>query len=59
MLDINFIRDNQDKVQQNAINKGVDVSVADLIKLDDRRRELQAQLDDLRQTRNQIADQIT
>lgn len=58
MLDINFIRDNQDKVQQNAINKGVDVSVADLIKLDDRRRELQAQLDDLRQTRNQIADQI-
>lgn len=58
MLDINFIRDNQDKVQQNAINKGVDVSVVDLIKLDDRRRELQAQLDDLRQTRNQIADQI-
>ena len=58
MLDINFIRDNQDKVQQNAINKGVDVSVADLIKFDDRRRELQAQLDELRQTRNQIADQI-
>lgn len=58
MLDINFIRDNQDKVQQNAINKGVEVSVADLIKFDDRRRELQAQLDDLRQARNQIADQI-
>jgi len=58
MLDINFIRDNQDKVQQNAINKGVDVSVTDLIKFDDRRRELQAQLDELRQTRNQIADQI-
>ena len=37
MLDINFIRDNQDKVQQNAINKGVDVSVADLIKLDELR----------------------
>lgn len=58
MLDINFIRDNQAKVQQNAINKGVEVSVVDLIKVDNKRRELQAQIDELRQTRNQIANQI-
>lgn len=58
MLDINFIRDNQAKVQQNAINKGVEVSIADLIKMDDKRRELQAKIDALRQQRNEIADKI-
>ncbi len=58
MLDINFIRENQEKVQQNASNKGVEVSIAELIKLDDKRRELQTKIDALRQTRNEIADKI-
>lgn len=58
MLDINFIRENQAKVQQNAINKGIDVRIDDLIKLDDRRRELQAKIDILRQNRNEIAEKI-
>lgn len=52
MLDIRFIRENAEAVQQNAINKGYKVDVAKLLKLDGERRDLQAQADDLRQRRN-------
>lgn len=52
MLDIRFIRDNADAVQQNARNKGYDVAIADLLKLYDERRSLQQQVDELREKRN-------
>lgn len=52
MLDIKFIRDNADAVQTNAANKGYTVDVANLIKLDDERRDLQVKVDELRQKRN-------
>ena len=52
MLDIRFIRENAEAVQQNAINKGYKVDVSQLLKLDEERRDLQAQADDLRQRRN-------
>ena len=53
MLDIRFIRDNPDAVQQNARNKGYDVDIKQLLKLDDDRRTLQQQVDELRERRNQ------
>ena len=52
MLDIRYIRENADKVQQSAKDKGYDVSISDLLKLDDERRELQQQVDALRERRN-------
>lgn len=52
MLDIRYIRDNADAVQQNTHNKGYDVSITDLLALDDERRSLQQQVDDLRGRRN-------
>ncbi len=52
MLDIRFIRENADKVQESAKQKGYDVSIADLLKLDDERRSLQQQVDELREARN-------
>ncbi len=52
MLDIRFIRDNADKVQQSAKNKGYDVSISELLRLDDERRSLQQQVDELREKRN-------
>ena len=55
MLDIKFIRDNADAVQKNATDKGYKVSIADLIKIDDSRRELQREVDELREKRNQNA----
>ena len=58
MLDIRFIRDNAEAVQTAAKHKGYDVSIATLLQLDDERRELQRQVDELRQQRNEIAAQI-
>lgn len=52
MLDIRFIRENADRVQESSKQKGYDVSIADLLKLDDERRSLQQQVDELREKRN-------
>ena len=55
MLDIRFIRENAQAVQQNAKNKGYDVDIKKLLELDDDRRTLQQQVDELREKRNQNA----
>lgn len=52
MLDIRFIRENADVVQLNAKNKGYDVDIKKLLELDDDRRTLQQQVDELREKRN-------
>jgi len=52
MLDIKFIRENAELVQQSAKNKGYDVNIEGLLALDDERRSLQQQVDDLRERRN-------
>ena len=58
MLDIRFIRENPQLVQDSATKKGYDVSIKDLLSVDERRRELKSQVDNLRQKRNQIAAQM-
>lgn len=58
MLDIRFIRDNAEKVQQNARDKGYDVDIKKLLQLDDERRSLQQQVDELREKRNANAAQM-
>lgn len=58
MLDIRFIRENADHVQESARQKGYDVSIAKLLELDDVRRSMQQQVDSLRQQRNEIAAQM-
>lgn len=52
MLDIRFIRDNPDAVQENARKKGYDVSVAALLERDELRRQLTQVVDALRERRN-------
>ncbi len=59
MLDIRFIRENPEKVQQNAENKGYrDLSIKQLLELDSEKRELQSQVDELREKRNQNAGKM-
>lgn len=55
MLDIKFIRDNAELVQENARHKNYDVNIAELLKLDNDRRELSQRVDTLRERRNAIA----
>ncbi len=58
MLDIKYIRENKELVQKSAELKGYKVSIDDLLKVDDERRELQKRVDDLRQKRNEISSQM-
>jgi len=52
MLDIRFIRENADAVQENARKKGYEVSVAQLLERDESRRQLTQVVDELRERRN-------
>ena len=61
MLDIKFIRENPDKVKENIQKKFQDKKlplVDEVISLDKRVRELKAEGDNLRQTRNKVSDEI-
>lgn len=53
MLDIKFIRDNKELVQQNCLNRRVKVDIDALLKSDEERRNILKQIEDLRATRNQ------
>ncbi|KKQ67296.1 MAG: Serine-tRNA ligase [Candidatus Daviesbacteria bacterium GW2011_GWA2_38_24] len=55
MLDINFIRENKEKVIDAAKQKGVDIDINRLLEVDQTRRELIKKVDDLRAQRNEAA----
>ncbi len=58
MLDINYIRENKDKVAQAIIYKGIDLNLEYLLDLDKKRRTLKQEVDELREKRNEITEQI-
>lgn len=58
MLDIRYIRDNADAVQENARKKGYDISIVELLAKDEARRSLQQRVDELREKRNVISSQL-
>ncbi|MGH3148462.1 MAG: serine--tRNA ligase, partial [Rubrobacter sp.] len=58
MLDLKFIRENADAVQENARRRGVDVDVGLVVELADRRSALIQELNELRKTQNQKARSI-
>lgn len=55
MIDIQIIRDNPELVAEKSRQKGYDIDVTQLLGFDTERRELQQQVDALRQERNEIA----
>ena len=58
MLDIRFIRENADRVQEAATQKGYDVSIKELLGADESRRELLVKAEELRARRNEISSQM-
>ncbi|MBI2056124.1 MAG: serine--tRNA ligase [Candidatus Sungbacteria bacterium] len=58
MLDINFIRENPEKVKEGLKKKGVDIDIENLLKLDEARREKIKEVDDLRAKQNVISEEI-
>ncbi|MBI2337899.1 serine--tRNA ligase [Candidatus Daviesbacteria bacterium] len=55
MLDINYIRENIDKVKKSIEARKADIDLEKLLKLDGERRELITQVDGLRAKRNEAA----
>lgn len=62
MLDMKWIREsteNQEELQRVADQKGIALSVAELVRLDDQRRTLLLAVERLRQQRNAISQEIS
>ena len=58
MLDINFIRGNTEKVKKGVGAKGFDPELVDkVLDLDEKRRELIVEVEDLRAKRNKVAEE--
>lgn len=55
MIDIQFIRDNSELVAEKSRQKGYAVDIEQLLGFDRQRREIQGQVDALRQERNEIS----
>lgn len=55
MLDINFIRENSEKVKKAVLDKNSKVDIDQILEVDQRRRELTVQIDSLRQQRNEAS----
>lgn len=58
MLDIQFIRDNPDLVAEKSKQKGYDVNVRELLQLDERRRCMLTDIEEIRAQRNDFAAQL-
>ncbi len=58
MLDIKFIRENKDIVIAGAKKKRIDVDIEQLLKIDDKRRELQLEFDQKRAEQNAASTEI-
>ena len=55
MLDMQFIRDNAKLVEEKSQQKGVKIDIDNLLKLDDARRKLISETEDLRAKRNELS----
>ena len=58
MLDIKFIRENKEIVQEGAKKKLVDIDIAKLIELDDQRLKELKEVEDLRSEINKVSNEI-
>src|SRR3989339_1330092 len=58
MLDIKFIRENKEAVEENAKNRGASVDIDKILSLDKQRRKIIVQVEALRANQNKASDEI-
>ena len=58
MLDIKFIEENKDAAQEAANSKKIKINIDDLLDVNNSRKQVQQEIEFLRQKRNEIADKI-
>lgn len=59
MLDIRFIRENQDLVKKSIKDRGLELDLGELIKIDESRRDILVALEELRRQENLANDEIS
>jgi seryl-tRNA synthetase len=59
MLDLRFIREEKNQVQETLVKRGKKIDLEKILSLDQKRTRLQTEIDRKRRRRNQIADQIS
>ncbi len=59
MLDLKFIKDNPDQVIKGVKNKGVDLSLDELLAQDEKRRQILQEAETLKRERNKANDEIS
>lgn len=59
MLDLKFIRENKDIVSQNIINKNENVTIDLILNLDEKRRSIIQQVEQLKNQRNIVSQEIS
>lgn len=57
MLDIKYIRENAEKIKEAAKNKNIKIDIDQLLKIDEKRRQLIQKLDELRASKNELSKQ--
>ncbi len=58
MLDIKFIRENQEKVKEAIKNKRIDLDLEELLDLDSKRRDMLTELESLKAAKNQVSKEF-
>ena len=59
MLDIKFVRDNTELVQQALINRGTNLDLNEFLELEKKRRAVLAEVEALKSKRNTVSQQIS
>jgi len=58
MIDLNLLRANPELYQDAAKNKGIKLSIADFLKLDDKRRQLLPEVEEMRAKKNKVSKDV-
>ena len=58
MIDLQDLRSRPDAYQKAAQDKGIDISVQDFLKIDDQRKSLQKDVDDMRAQKNEVSKKV-
>jgi seryl-tRNA synthetase len=58
MIDLHHLRTNPDLYQAAATNKGIKLSIADFLQLDEKRRQLLPEVEDMRTTKNKVSKDV-
>ena len=58
MLDVKFIRENLELVEKSTKEKGYKINVKEVLEVDDKRRNILSEVEELRRERNEIAGKM-